>query len=359
MGWIQALLALLGMGGAGYANSQSEGVNQHDLPASGYDPNADPLLSALSMNAMTGIGAYDPTVLMDSLPLQQLYAGVLSTGAMNRRRYQYLQDSGSKAFQEGGIESYREAVRLAGTINPDTIDPEFKPEGRPYTPQEIEALTGFSSRDIKNMERLESLAIGQGYDSLDDLIAAERSGRADIDETGAQVSPVADAMRQGILSSQGRVAQYLQNLPNLLTGEANPFIDQLQQEALHMSQRTGTNPYGALEQARSTALQRALQLVAGEQSVVNTQQAMAQPVLGLRSQNQISAAQIGSAQAQMLAQVLQGNSAMDQQQNQYLASLLLAGGLMGGDALGGGGGTRGPGTQPSNSQNHEAAHGGF
>jgi hypothetical protein len=335
MGWLQALLALLGMGGAGYANSQSEGVNQHDLPASGYDPLADPLLSALSMNAMTGVGAYDPTVLMNSLPLQQLYAGVLSTGATNRRRYQYYQDSGSKAFEEGGIESFRQAQGLAGTLNEAT--------GKPYTPQEIAELTGFTSRDIKNMERLESLAIGQGYDSLDDLIAAERAGRTKIDETGAEVSPVADRMRQAILASQSRTAEYLQNLPNLLSGESNPFTNQLEQEALHMSQRTGTNPYGALEQARSTALQRALQLVAGEQSVVNTQQAMAQPVLGLRSQNQISAAQIGSAQAQMLAQVLQGNSAMDQQQNQYLASLLLAGGLMGGDALGGGGGARGPG----------------
>lgn len=339
MGYIQALLALLGLGGSIAANSQDEGVNTHDLPAQFFDPGSDPLLSALSLNAMTGVGAYDPTVLMNALPLQQLYAGLGASGMTNRRNMRYMQESGSRILSEEELAAYRRAQSLVGTINPDTIT-EKNPEGRKYTAGEIEALTGFSGVNLKSMDRLESLAINEGYDSLEDLAAQERAGRTRIDETGAQVSPIADAMRQGILSSQGRVAQYLQDLPNLLTGEANPFLDQYNAEALANAQKYGINAAPGLESARSNALQRALQLIGGEQAAVGAQQAMAQPIAGLRSQNQISAGQIGAAQAQALAQMLMFNSSGSTQQNQGLGNSLMALGLLGADSFGGGG--RGP-----------------
>jgi hypothetical protein len=339
MGWISALLALLGMG-AQFAN-QPEGVNTHDLPAQSYDPLSDPLLSALSMNAMTGVGSFDPTVLMNALPLQQLYAGVSAGGMLDRRGFKYMQESGSRLLSEEDLANYRRAQSLVGTINPDTIT-EKKPEGRKYSNAEIFALTGYTGQNRKSMDRLETTAINEGYDSLEDLAAQERAGRARVDETGARVGPIADQVREGILASQGRLGQYLQDLPNLLTGEANPFKTQLREQALAQAQKYGANPYGFLETADATALNRALQLIGGEQSVVQAQQSAAQPIAALRSQNQISAGQIGAAQAQALAQILQGNAATQNAYGQNVNNTLGILGLMGSDLFSGD--TRGPAT---------------
>lgn len=293
------------LGGAAIsASQQPDEIGSHQLQAQFFDPNSDPLLAALSMSANTGLGYFDPNIYMQASPANQLLSNLGLTGQVDRRRFENFRAS------IGSLASGEPLLKVWEMLNdPSVTDTEIKDFMREH---------GIDKRAKADLDHLERLITSEGYGSLSEFIDAERAYRAKGDAIRAQYEPVAEQMRAGLLASQGRTANYLQNLPSLLTGEANPFVNQLQQEALAQSQKYGTNPHAFLETARSTALNRALALIGAEQALVGNQQSQALPIAGLRSQQQVTAGQIGAAQAQSLAQMLMFNNQQQAQQANQL-----------------------------------------
>lgn len=284
MSWVALGVGVLGAGASIYgASQQPEGVKRHELPVNAFNPGADPLLAALTMNAGTGVGQFDPNVYRQASPVQQLLAQAQIGGTLNRRQFDQLRSALSIDPDD-----------LAAISGMTTQDAKLYLQENGYSRQQ-------SKNIMRGLERFGGVVQSSGYGSIAELLEANQAYLGQIPALEEQFGPVAKAMREGILASQQRVGGYLKDLPNLLTGEANPFIDQLREETLAMAQRTGANPYNFLEQARSTALQRALQLIGGEQAAVGAQQGQALPIAQLRQAGGVSAAQIGSAQSNMLA----------------------------------------------------------
>lgn len=307
------------------ASQQPDEIGAHQLQSQFYDPTADPLLAALSMNAMTGIGAYDPSIYRGASPGQQLLANLGATGQVDRRRM--------KLFQASLAEGINNFDNLMTAYNARATG------GQEDAKHEL----GVDKKALKDLDKFEDLVLANGYGSLQEFFDEEQAYRARQTQINEQFQPVADQMRQAILASQSRTAGYIQNLPDLLTGGANPFMKQLEEQALAAAQKTGANPYNFLETARATAINRALQLIGGEASLVNGQQAAAQAVMAARQQGGATSAQIGAAQAQMMAQQLNANAALQAQQaNAYANAGQSVGvlGLIGADMYG----NRGPAT---------------
>lgn len=323
-------LASAGLSAYGAANAP-EGVAAHDIPVSGYRPGADPLLSALSMQGMLGMGAFDPNVYSQASPVQQLLSQIQGAGQLSQRDFREFQSAlGIKP------EDY-EAISTLG-----------RKEAKAYL--KSKGYTGKVARDMmRGVDRADQIVGGHGYGTLGELLKANQTYLAKIPELQAQYQPVADRMRAAQIASTDRTAGYLQNLPNLLTGDANPFVDELRREALHSAQKYGHNPYMGLEQARSQALQRALQLIQGEQAVMSGQQQLALPAAQLRQQGGATAANVGAGQAAMLGNALQSQQAAQANQaamwsnagNAIGQSGLILGDMMGGL---GGGPAAGPGS---------------
>jgi len=324
--------AALSAGGQAYAAGQApEGVARHSLPATGFMPQADPLLSALSNLGLAGIGQYDPNISRQAGPLQQLQAQALQSGMLNQRQFKLLQQASAAdpSLLKGleGLPAYTtdEKGRQVPTGGKERID---------YL-----ISKGIPKKDAIKIARglpiLQRQAGAQGYTGgLTELFGQADQARQQAAQQAEQFRPVAEAQQQAQLAQQMRLAGYIQNLPNLLTGEANPFIDELRNEALVSAQKYGYNPYAGLENARSQALQRALQLVSAEQAVGQQQQQPALAAAQLRQGGGATAAQLGAGQAQMLAQALasqqQAQAAQSQQWGQ-LGNTLGQFGLIGAD----------------------------
>lgn len=314
----------VGAGGSIYgASQQPDEIGAHQLQSQFFDPTADPLLAMLSMNAGTGIGMYDPGFYRGASPAQQFLASLGATGQVDRRRMRLFN-----------------AAIAEGIADPESLLAVYATQRGGGTGKAKHEL-GVDPRGLRDLDKLEDLVISNGYGSLEEFFQEEQAYRAKQDEIRAQFEPVAEQMRQGILASQGRMAGYLQDLPNLLTGEANPFKTQLREQALAQAQKYGANPYAFLEQADATALSRALQLIGGEQAALAGPMGAAQSVAALRQQGGATSAQVGGAQAQMLAQLLMNNQATQANQaNAWgnIGNTIGAYGLIGADMWG----NRGP-----------------
>ena len=321
-----AAVGLLGAGGSIYsANQAGQGSSIYKTPVSGYNPLSDPLLSALSLNALSGVGSFDPNVYRQASPSAQILSMAQSAGNLNQRQYRYLQDA---LAADPAI--MQQAAGLSGKARNKFLKSH-----------------GISKQAAKGYELANRYAVLGGYGSYADMVSEQQDYLSRLQGIQEQYQPTADALRKGILASQTRTGEYLQNLPSLLTGEQNPFIDDLREEALMTAQKYGVNPYNLLEDARSTAMQRVLQLIGAEQQVVGTQQQGGLNVAALRSGQQASAAQIGASQAQMLAQALGLNANLASQSNLAQAQIFgelgglgFQGALIGADMYG----NRGPAT---------------
>jgi hypothetical protein len=305
-------------------------VGAHNLTAFGQTPGADPLIAALSDTSLLGLGRTDPGITKQSLALQQLLANTLQSGVLNKRQHRLM-------------------TSAAGT-DPAILQ-ELQAMGAAKKKDKVAFLKskGMSGKEankvIKGLPVLERQLVTSGYSSLDELFQSQEAQAAQAAELAERYRPVAERVQAGQLASQGRIGDYLKDLPNLLTGEANPFTERLREQAMAASQKYGTNPHAFLEQADAVALQRALQLISGEQAVAGQPHAQAMQVAQLRQQGNTSAAQLGAAQAQQLAQAQFFNAQQQQQYDQQVAagiqglgSNLMGAGLIGYDITGGGGG---------------------
>ena len=311
------------------ASQQPSGPQAHEAGYAGFMPQADPLLSALTQQSLLGLGTVDPNVARQALPTQQLLATAAQSGQYSRRQYRYLQ--------------------AALGLPPDVLAGAEGLTGKAL--KKYLKSKGASKQASKGMPLAITAAQAAGYGKFSDILRAQEQQAARDAALQQRVAPVAQQVQQGILASQARSGQYLQELPSLLggppvaetspqvdmaflTGSQNPFIRQLTQDALITAQRYGVNPYNYLEQARSTALQRALALVNAEQAARAGQTAESLNVAQLRQQGGATAAQLGGAQAQMLANIQAQQLAAQQNQAQAwgeLGSNLAAYGLIGAD----------------------------
>lgn len=329
MSYVALVGGVVGIGTAAYGASQTpDGITQHSVPVTGYNPRSDPLLSALALNSGVGVGTFDPNTYMQASPIQQLISQATASGTYNQRQMRFL----NAAFA-----SNPDLIRQAETLK--------GPERKAFL-----AENNISEKDFNAARRglriAEPIAQNAGYADVNALIGSNKAYLDKLPAIQAQFQPVADRMRAGTLASQDRIAGYLQNLPSLLTGEANPFVDELRREALHSAQKYGHNPYMGLEQARSQALMRALQLVQGEQAALGGQQQAALPIAQLSQSGAANAAGIGAGQAAMLGNALQSQQAA--QANQANAWMNVGNqvaqmGLIGADMYA----NRGPATGPS------------
>src|SRR3990172_2712501 len=320
--------ALGGVGSALIAKDSGGGSSIYKTPVSGYNPLSDSLLSALSLNALSGVGSFDPNVYRQASPSAQILAQAQAAGNLNQRQYRYLQEA-----LAADPSLMQQAAGLSGKARNKFLKSH-----------------GISKQAAKGYDLANRYAVLGGYGSYADMLTEQQDYLSRLQGIQEQYQPTADVLRKGILSSQTRTGEYLQNLPSLLTGDKNPFIDDLREEALMTAQKYGVNPYNLLEDARSTAMQRVLQLIGAEQQVVGTQQQGGLNVAALRSGQQASAAQIGASQAQALAQALGLQAQLASQSNLAQAQIFgelgglgFQGALIGADMYG----NRGPATGSS------------
>ena len=284
------------------AFNQPDGPTVHDQPALGLRPEADPLLSAFSQQGLLGLGQIDPTLGFQSNPLQQLIANANRSGTLTKRDQRLLEQ--------------------ASAAPPEVLLELANMSGDKKSKLAFLASKGMSKKEankvIKGLPQIERQLAASGFTSLQELFDTQASQRSAAEARNAQFAPVAERIQQGLLGLQGDIGDNLGQLPNLLTGEANPFTERLREDALISAQRTGANPYQMLEQADAIALQKALGLITGQQLALSNQLNPGQAASAQRIGAGGTAAQIGGQQAQLLGNPAFLGLQQQAQQNQAM-----------------------------------------
>ena len=365
--------AVAGAGAGIYSATQTPGgVSTGQVPATGYQPYADPLLALYSHYGLLGAGQYSPQVAEQALPTQQLLAQALQIGQLNQRNYRLLQQAAgvdpeilrelegitvaTNGKKGGGPTAANRTISLLSSGGLFGTGGLFGGGGGTTAPIGTNDLRKaflikkgidkkIATKIVRGFPELQRQATAQGYQSLGALFDAQVAARQQNAAQAEAYKPIAAAQQAAQLAQQQRLAGYIQNLPNLLTGEANPFVEQLRNEALVSAQKYGYNPYGGLQNAKTQALQQALQLISAEQAVGQNQLAPLAQGAALRQGAGATAAQLGGAQAGLLANALANQQAAETQRNAAmtqafgnLGNTVGQFGLIGSSYAGGGGG---------------------
>lgn len=219
-------------------------------------PQFDPAVSGLTVDALLGLGQFDPTVLAQSSPFNQ------AIGLIN-------QSDLVGSVKTNLTQSLRKAIRA------------FESEG---------GVLGLGKKDRLHLRRIANLA---GFQSVDKFVEAQLAFDERIAPQIAQFQAEADEQRLARFGVRGDIRELIRGLP----GASQAAIDELagtertrilrdldrdlgeqSQDVLRQSNIAGINPgrqLGDIEEFRgratqdatSLALERAIQLIGGQQQV--------------------------------------------------------------------------------------------
>jgi len=241
------------------ANNAGRLVNR-----TGYNPSADPVLAGISQEAMLGLG-------MNDIGLAQLADPInVVLNAMNQ--------SGDVTSEEkDAAMKYMRYIALHGSMPPESQD-----------------LDSRSSRLIA-IGLQKALTLG-GYTSLQTFVDAQKQYTAETAARAAKIGPVREEILQGRLSAYSGISKIAQDYPGaslqdilllqkqyedqIRSGIKQDVTDQQAQilQSANMNRGNPGSTLGRLTQqellskqaAPTTALERALQMLQGRETIANT-----------------------------------------------------------------------------------------
>lgn len=343
-----------GMGnGAGFVYgalkaANDDAINPGKFRQVGFTAASDPVLNALSYDAMLQLGLGDASLFAGQSPIDKVRAAALQSGSFTRDDLDRLNNALMSLRANGSLSGatdskvravFEKAVRLAGYNNPDDV---------------LRSQTEFNT----NLARLQG-----------------------------EMTPANEATRAARYAALQRMAQTVQDYPGATNADITALEQQMyrqaqtdldwqaknaQDEILRAANMGGFNPGRALGQmrgaagveaarARTTAIDRAIAMLSGRQGLANTAIAGMQGYLQQPTQNlqaasqirtgaQISAAQLAAAQLDAMNQAAVTNAISNRQtRDAYVTSAAnsfmdAAGGMGGGSMSMGSSGNTGPGT---------------
>lgn len=262
---VGSILGILGsvlggvLGGAGSAiggaQSAPAPIRPGDMIFTNYFAQNDPLVSALSLESLLGLGQFDMNQLQRGSPIDEVINTISQSGY----------------FKKGNLKkvvSALQSLRSTGNL-------------------------GVGSEMGKKVSQ--ALAIS-GYGSTEELLTAQQTFEDQRAAYGKAVAPVSEQVLQGRIAALQGIANLakdyptatgsdITNLQNTLLASTRRDVNQqasdLQSQILQQANQGGYNPAGALgllarstsnqlQDAYTTSLERAIQLLSGKQTLANT-----------------------------------------------------------------------------------------
>lgn len=271
------------------------------------DPVLDPLLSSLSTEALLGLGSTAglPSILEQGSPMSQLVNEIMRTDQLNDKQKRRAVTA-LRHFETLGLDPFD-----------DSLLTQTDAEGKPLIPGNIRKIRGELNRAIRTVGFA-------GFNDWQGLTQAENAYQQRAQAFQAQMAPIAQQTQMNRILAQAGLAQTgataAQDL-SALAGEFEPQIaQQFQDERNRILQAANAgryNPGAALGRLgetqaltqRTSALDRALQLLGGRQTLITNAlapaQQLAQSVSGQRQGAALTVAGIGAAQQQAQQQLAQ------------------------------------------------------
>lgn len=296
-----------------------------NMPTSGYNPDADPVLNAISLESLLGLGRSDAGVAQQASPMAQVTAAALKLGL-------------------GNLSNEIGTAIASGTYN----------------------VSDNSADTAKGMAALDRALMAVGYSHPSELYRAQRAWEAQQAEMNARLAPVREAILKGRLSAYSGISKIAQDFPGasladinalskqyedqIRSGIARDVADQRDQILQNANTLRG-NPAATLgrlsqqellsrQAAPTTALERAIQMLTARETLGTNAISAYQSVLDPANTLALNVANLRSTAATNAAQLMSGNN---QFKTSGIASAQQAGanatasGVAGaGNALGGG-----------------------
>lgn len=309
--------ALLIAGALGAGGSIAGGLlarpEEQDMLIAGYSPQADPLLAALSADALLGLGSVDSGIMRQSAPFAQIENAARQTGGFT--------DDSIRHLQQGLAEL--QGSPLTGARIGDQ--------------QMIQSYKNLNGRQMFAVRRAAALA---GYDGIEGLLSAQVEYEREQKDYEDKIEPYREETLQGRLAALAGISRILKDFPTASNADIDTLTADVQsqlqrdisrlfsderEKLLEQANTGGFNPGAALgrlmeqetiQQANTKldALTQALTLLGGRQSLasnalgslqtafMNPQQ-IANQTASIRSSAATNAAGIAAQQATAMSQM--------------------------------------------------------
>lgn len=331
--------SLLGAGGqiAGGLLGGGDQISASDILASGFNPQADPLQNAVTIQNLINLGFPIQSVVGAASPLSQLQNAV---------------GTGTLGFNERDEARLSNALRRAAPALEEAVREGLTPAEADKRVRDA-VFEGGAGQGDKRLNVFLRALTGTGFKTIGELFQAESGFRQSIGQFEQLAQQQADRAltdEGGILAGQAaareRIARLQQDFPTATQEQISALEEQFRGQArerlLESANVGGFNPAAGLSRLESdpNALASALSLLGGQgqiaaQGIGALQQSLLSPLQAAQAgaatglQAQLGGAQLAADQARALAQ-------LSAQTNQAQAQAL-GGGLAGGiGALGSG-----------------------
>ena len=313
MGWMAAAIvgaAALGAGSTLYGSSQASKDTTGKSRSPSTDPTRDPLLSGLSIESLLGLGSTAGLqgFQEQASPVSQFIDGIMRSDQLNVTQKRRAVNA-VRYFASRGLDPFDSSLLTQTDAN-----------GKPLVPGNIRKIRGEIFRAAQ------TVGFG-GYKDWAGLMGAEQQHQQKAAQFQAMAGPLADTLRTNRLQGQAGLADIAGNAGlrlNDLAAQYEPqiarqFQDQRNQ-ILQSANQGRFNPGAALGRLgetqaltqKTSAIERALQILGGQSSLIQGALAPAQNLALQTSQQRqggsLNLANIGAAQSQAQAQLAQQNN---------------------------------------------------
>lgn len=295
------------------------------MPQIGYNPDADPVLNAISLESLLGLGRGDAGVAQQASPMAQVTAAAQKLGL-------------------GNLSNEIGTAIASGRYN----------------------VSDNSEDTAKGMAALDRALMAAGYSHPSELFRAQKAWEAQQAEMEARMAPVREAILKGRMSAYSGISKIAQDFPSASLGDINALAKQYEDQIRagigqdvadqreQIVQNANTlrgNPAATLgrlsqqellsrQAAPTTALERALQMLSGRQTLGTNALTAYQSVLDPANTLALNVANLRSNAALNALQLMSGNNqfrAAGIANAQQSGANATASGVVGaGNALGGG-----------------------
>lgn len=295
------------------------------MPQIGYNPDADPVLNAISLESLLGLGRGDAGVAQQASPMAQVTAAAQKLGL-------------------GNLSNEIGTAVASGRYN----------------------VSDNSEDTAKGMAALDRALMAAGYSHPSELFRAQKAWESQQAEMNARLAPVREAILKGRMSAYSGISKIAQDFPSASLGDINALAKQYEdqiragigqdvadqrEQILQNANTLRGNPAATLgrlsqqellsrQAAPTTALERALQMLSGRQTLGTNALTAYQSVLDPANTLALNVANLRSNAAQNALQLMSGNNqfrAAGIASAQQSGANATASGVAGaGNALGGG-----------------------
>lgn len=263
------------------------------IPQIGYNPDADPVLNAVSLESLLGLGRGDAGVAQQASPMAQVTAAAQKLGL-------------------GNLSNEIGTAIASGRYN----------------------VSDNQEDTAKGMALLDKALMAAGYGHPSELFRAQKAWEAQQAEMNARMAPIREAILKGRMSAYSGISKIAQDFPSASLGDINALAKQYEDQIragigqdvadqrdqiLQNANTLRGNPAATLgrlsqqellsrQAAPTTALERALQMLSGRQTLGTNAITAYQSVLDPANTLALNVANLRSSAALNALQLMSGNN---------------------------------------------------